>query len=151
MILLGWDYMVSIDLDVSLFIHLANFILLILAMNYLLYRPILRILAERRELFDRLKDKADKAKAALENGEAEKERLNAESLRQGLLLRGELTAKSLEQEKLILAEAQEKAARLVSEARNKLQQSAHAARAALAQETEAIAREMASKILGRQI
>lgn len=143
--------MVSIDLDISLFIHLANFILLILAMNYLLYRPILSILAERREVFDRLKDKAAKAKAALENGEAEKERLNAESLRQGLGLRSELTAKGLEQEKAILAEAQEKASRQVSEARTRLQQSAASARTSLAQETQAIAREMASKILGRKI
>jgi len=143
--------MVSIDLDISLLVQLVNFILLILAMNYLLYRPILKILAERRELFDRLKDKASKAKSALESGEAEKERLNAESLRQGLNLRSELTARGLEQEKALLAEAQEKAARQVSEARTKLQQSAAAARAALTQETAEIAREMASKILGRQI
>ena len=143
--------MVSIDLDISLLIHLVNFILLILAMNYLLYRPILNILAERRELFDRLKDKAAKAKSALESGEAEKERLNAESLRQGLNLRSELTAKGQDQEKAILAEAQEKAARQVSEARTRLQQSAAAARTSLAQETTEIAREMASKILGRQI
>lgn len=143
--------MVSIDLDFSLWIQLVNFLLLIVALNCLLYRPILKILAERRELFDRLKDKASKAKTALESGEAEKERLNAESLRQGLRLKHDLTAGGSEREKAILAEAQEKAAGQVSEARAKLQQSAAAAREALARETTEIAREMASKILGRQL
>lgn len=143
--------MVSINLDTSLFIQLANFLLLILALNHLLYKPIRRILAERRELFDRLKDKAAVAKAELESGEAEKARLNAESLRQGLLLKNELATQGREREKLILTEAQEQSARLVSDGRARLAQSASAARVALAQEIQAIARDLAAKILGRSI
>lgn len=143
--------MVSINLDTSLFIQLANFLFLILALNYLLYKPILKILRERRELFNRLKSKADEAKAELENGEAEKARLNAESLRQALVLKNEVIEKGREREKIILAEAQEQATRQVNEGRVRLAQSVSTARAALAQETRTIAKEMAEKILGRAI
>ncbi len=143
--------MVSISLDYSLLVQLANFLLLIAALNYFLYKPIRNILAERRELFNRLKDKATRAKSELESGEAEKARLNAESIRQALNLKNEITAKSQVQEKNILAEAQEQAARQLKDGRAKLAQSASAARAALTQETQAIAKEMAEKILGRAI
>lgn len=143
--------MVSINLDVSLLIQLANFLLLILALNVFLYRPIRKILAERKELFDRLKDKAAKAKAELEGGEAEKSRLNAESLRQALALKHELTAKGQEREKAILAEAGETAARQINDGRAKIQESTSAARAALTQEVQSIAKNMAEKILGRAV
>jgi len=143
--------MVSINLDISLLIQLINFLLLILALNYLLYRPIRKVLAERRELMDRLKTKAAKAKGELENGEAEKARLNAESLRQAIHQKNEITAKAGGEEKNILAEAQEQAARQINDSRAKLQQAASAARAALAQDVQRIAKDMAEKILGRTI
>lgn len=143
--------MVSINLDISLVIQLINFLLLILAMNWLLYRPIRKILTERRELMDRLKNKAAKAKAELDSGEAEKARLNAESLRQALHQKNEITARAASEEKSILAEAQEQAARQINDSRAKLQQAASAARNALAQDVGRIAKDMAEKILGRTI
>ncbi|MDR0882051.1 MAG: ATP synthase F0 subunit B [Candidatus Adiutrix sp.] len=144
--------MVSISLDLfSLLAHLISFVLLIAALNYCLYRPILKILAERRELFDRLKDKAAKAKSELDSGEAEKTRLNAESLRQALNLKNDLTAKAAAQEKNILAEAQEQTLRQVSESRARLTNSASAARAALTHEVQNIAKDIAGKILGRDL
>lgn len=143
--------MVNISLDTSLVIQLINFLLLILALNYLLYRPIRKILAERRELMGRLKAKAAKAKGELENGDAEKARLNAESIRQAIHQKNEITAKAAGEEKTILAEAQAQAARQVNDSRAKLQQAASAARAALAQDVQIIAKSMAEKILGRTI
>lgn len=143
--------MVSINLDISLVIQLINFLLLILAMNWLLYRPIRKVLTERREFMDRLKNKAAKAKTELESGEAEKARLNAESLRQALHQKNEITARAASEEKNILAEAQEQVARQINDSRAKLQQAASAARSVLAQDVERIAKDMAEKILGRNI
>lgn len=143
--------MVSIDLNFSLLVQLANFLFLFLALNYLLIRPIRGILAERKELFDRLKDKAAKAQVELDSGEAEKLRLNAESLRQGLSLKNELVTKGQQQQVCILVAAQELAARQLSENRGQLAQSVAAAKVTLARETQAISKEIAEKILGRAI
>lgn len=141
--------MVSITLDFSLLIQIINFLVLLLVMNHFLYRPIRKILDERKELFDRLKDKAAKAKAEIENGEAEKARLNAESIRQALAVKNEFMAKSQAEEKNILAEANEQASRQINDGRAKLAQSLSSARESLNREVENIAREMAEKILGR--
>lgn len=144
--------MVSIALDkFSLIVQLVNFLALLWILNRWLYRPIRNVLTERRELMDRLKNKASKARAELENGEAEKARLNAESLRQALNQKNEITARAAAEEKGIVAEAQEQAARQINDSRAKLQQSASAARAALAQDIQSIAKDMAEKILGRTI
>lgn len=143
--------LVSIGLNSTLLIQLANFLFLIVALNFLLYRPIRKILAERKELFTRLKNKAAKAKAELESGEAEKARLNAESLRQGLNLKNELVLTGQQQEISILAEALEQAARKLSENRELLAQSVLVAETALVQETQLISKEIAEKILGRAL
>lgn len=143
--------MVSISFDTSLVIQLVNFLLLLAALNYLLYKPLRKILAERKEFFDTLREKASKAKAAIENSEHEKARLHAEAMRQALALKNELLQKGLEQEKSILARAQDEAARQTAEAKTRLAESAAVAREALARESESIARTMAEKILGRQI
>lgn len=143
--------MVDITLNGSLIVQLVNFLLLIFALNYFLYKPIQKILGERRELFDRLKEKSAKAKAELESGEAEKARLNAESIRQAMGLKNELLAKSQKEEKEILADANEQASRLINEGRSKLAQSLGSARTALKEEVKSISLEMAEKVLGRKI
>lgn len=143
--------MVNISLDISLVIQLINFLLLILALNVFLYRPIRKILAERNALFTRLKDKAAQAKAEIENGEAEKERLHAESVRKALSRKNDIVLKSKEQEKSIVTEAQEKAERQIEDARKSLQQALSKAREELNSETREIAKEMAGKVLGRSL
>lgn len=141
--------MVNISLDFTLVIQIINFLLLMLAMNILLYRPLRKIIKERTELLARLRNRSSVAKAELENGAVEKDRLNTESLRQAISLKNEVTAKSREQEKSILAEAQEKILRQVGDSRTKLQQSAAAARQTLIAEIQTLAGEIAEKILGR--
>jgi F-type H+-transporting ATPase subunit b len=143
--------MVSISFDTSLLIQLVNFLLLMAALNFLLYKPLRKVLAERRELFDRLKEEASKAKAALDDGENEKARQNAESLRAALSLKNELVQKGLAEEKAILAQAQAQAAERTLDARARLAESQAQAREALARESEGIARSMAEKILGRSL
>ena len=143
--------MVSVSLDISLLVQIINILLLMFCLNQFLYRPLRAILRERAALLARLKDRACAAKNEIENGEAEKSRLNAESLRQALRLKNDLTAKSRIEGQGLLAEAQEKATRQISESRARLQQSAAAARTALAAETKTLAREMAEKILGRTL
>ena len=143
--------MISLSIDGSLLVQLANFCLLILVLNFLLYRPIRNILADRKELFSRLEEKAEKAKIELESGDAEKLRLNTESLRLAMNHKNEITHKGQQQEKNILAEAQEQAARQVSESRVRLAHSTDLARAALAQDTTVLANNIAEKILGRAV
>ena len=143
--------MVSISLDISFLVQMANVLLLMVFLNLFLFKPLREILGERAALFARLKSKADAAKSEIENGEMEKARLNAESLRQALSLKSDLAGQGREKERSLLAEAQEKAALQINESRARLRQSAAAARTALMAETKNLARDMAEKILGRPL
>jgi len=143
--------MVEISLDKSFLVQFINILALMLCLNHLLYKPLRKILRERAELMARLSDRAAAAKSEIENGEAEKDRLKAESLRQALSLKNDLTSKSQTQGQHLLAEAQEKALSQINESRARLRQSAAAARTALTVEIQSLARDMAEKILGRNL
>ena len=58
-----------IDINVSLFIQMANFLIFLLLMNFVLYRPIRRIVAQRKKLISEkqegIKSLETQAQAAL--------------------------------------------------------------------------------------
>jgi F-type H+-transporting ATPase subunit b len=143
--------MVEISLDKSLFVQIINILALMVCLNYFLFQPLRKILRERAELLARLSDRAATARSEIENGEAEKARLKAESLRQALSLKNGFTVRGQTQAKNLLAEAQEKALSQINENRARLRQSAAAARTALTAEVQNLAWDMAEKILGRNL
>jgi len=143
--------MVKISLDISLLVQVINVLALMLCLNHFLFKPLRKILRERAELLARLKDRAAVAKTEIASGEEEKARLKAESLRQAMSLKNDLTAKSRTQSQYLLAEAQEKALSQVNESRARLRQSTIVARSALTAEIQNLAREMAEKLLGRNL
>ena len=143
--------MIDLTLDKSLLVQIVNVLLFMLCLNYFLFRPLRKILRERADLLARLSDRAAVAKREIENGEAEKARLKAESLRQALSLKNGVTAKSQAQSQELLAEAQEKALSQINENRARLRQSVAAARKTLTAEIQNLARNMAEKILGRSL
>ena len=143
--------MVEISLDKSLLVQLINVLALMFCLNLFLFRPLRKILRERAAVLALLSDRAAAAKHEIENGEAEKARLKAESLRQALGLVNDLTGRSRTQAQDLLAEAQGKALSQTIESRARLRQSASAARTALIAEIQNLARDMAEKILGRSL
>jgi F-type H+-transporting ATPase subunit b len=143
--------MVNISLDKTILVQIINVLALMFCLNYFLFRPLRKILRERAELLGRLSDRAAEAKSAIENSEAEKARLKAESLRQAMSLKKDLVARSRTQSQQLLAEAQEKALSQINESRVRLKHSAAAARTALTAEIQNLARNMAEKILGRNL
>ena len=143
--------MVEISLDKTILVQIINVLALMFCLNYFLFRPLRKILRERAELLGRLSDRAAEAKRAIENSEAEKARLKAESLRQAMSLKKDLVARSRTQSQQLLTEAQEKALNQINESRVRLKHSAAAARTALTAEIQNLARNMAEKILGRNL
>jgi F-type H+-transporting ATPase subunit b len=147
----GEPIMVEISLDKSLLVQIINVLALMFCLNHFLFKPLRKILLERAELLARLSDRAAVTRSEIESGEAEKTRLKTESLRQAISLKNNLADQSRTQSQQLLAEAQEKALSQINESRARLRQSAAAARTALKAETQNLARDMAEKILGRNL
>jgi F-type H+-transporting ATPase subunit b len=103
-------------------IQVVNFGILMVALGYFLYKPILRILKEREEKITQgLKDAEDAARAKAEAGEEKQTILTSAHMEAGeVAKRAQVAAETQASE--IVAGAQEKAAAVLSDAEIKREQ-----------------------------
>jgi F-type H+-transporting ATPase subunit b len=142
---------VSVDVNWTLIVQLVTFLVLMFILNKILYKPIMAILKERENIFDKLKEKAQDSKNQLDAGEKEEKKSRDDSLSEGVKLQGILRSEGQKVEEGILAKAQEEAASKLEVARKGLKSDVEAAKVELKNQAKDIAREMASKILQRDL
>lgn len=140
-----------INLNATLLIQLVNFLLLMFLLNRLLFRPMFRILEERRERTDGRKRLAEKANAEAdslwEDYQRELQQAKADADRARL----ELVQQAEAERQRMTEEASAQADKTVSEIRARVRAEAEQARKALRAETEKLADSMAQRILGRTV
>ncbi|HLB25677.1 MAG TPA: ATP synthase F0 subunit B [Nitrospirota bacterium] len=140
-----------VDLNYTLFVQLGNFVVLIFVLNYLLFKPVLRHMAERDKTVavshEEAKEYAERAEYML--GEFEYEladaRVKANQLYHSLQQEG--AARQRE----VMAEAKAKAQEMVEKAKAEIEGEAGRARKLLDAEMEKLPAEIASKLLGRTV
>jgi F-type H+-transporting ATPase subunit b len=140
-----------IDIDVTLFIQLANFLVLIVILSRILYRPLLRVLEERRQ-------RTEGTRAQVDQVDEQRDELLA-SYEADIAL-AHSAARATVQERAGQAEAEVE--HLLAEVRGQVDMEAVAAAEALqkrrdeltaelAPDTTALAHQIASKVLGRPV
>lgn len=140
-----------ISIDVTLLIQMANFFVFLVLMNFVLYRPIRRILTQRQQFVDEQQNKIDSA-----NGEvtAALELFNAkiqEARAQGRQTIQDMKADAYEQEKALLVKATDESSAVLQQMRKKVQTDIAGARKQLKTQVKAFSQDLAQKILGRSI
>jgi F-type H+-transporting ATPase subunit b len=140
-----------LDVDGTVFVMLGIFLLVLLLLWPLLWRPYLRVRDERVARVDGARGQAEKldgeAAARLTRIEASLAEARREGDTESIRMRHEAQAR----EQKILAEAQAAARQMMAEARAKLETTVAAERAALEAQTASLAREIAEKALGRSL
>ena len=140
-----------ININITLFIQMANFLLLLFLLNLVLYRPIRRIIQKRNQVIDDFTTTIDSmTKSAQEamNTFAQKIR---EARGQGAANVQMLKDEAHEAEsKLIAAKNQEAQAR-ISQVRKQLESEIQETRGKLQAQVQAFSLAVAEKILGRSI
>ncbi|WP_432822379.1 ATP synthase F0 subunit B [Trichloromonas sp.] len=140
-----------IEVDWTIWIQFANFFVLMAVLNFLLYRPLRGILNRRRETIDGSYAKAKELEAQInEKMERYQEQLQAAKLK-GNEERAEMRKAAAGEEAEILGKAQAKATAQLQEIKSKVAGEADAAAKALKKETEGLASQIASKVLGRAL
>jgi len=140
-----------VDIDGTVFVQFGLFLLLLIVLNKLVFRPYLALLRERDENIDGARTEAqkmnDRAGTDLDSYEDQvmKARKEAATVRAELREEGEKTAAEL------LAEARNQSEAKITAARDKIHKSADAARLALRTRADGIAKEIATKLLGREV
>ncbi|ROR03479.1 ATP synthase F0 subunit B [Desulfosoma caldarium] len=140
-----------INVDVTLFIQMANFLLLLVLMNLVLYRPIRRLVAQRNELIS-------KQRAGIDNAEREAQRAIQEFEERLKAARAagrekvqELKEAAYRVEKDLLSQAAEEAAKEVQAVREQIQREIGQVRAQLQAQIQVFSKDMAQRILGRSL
>ena len=140
-----------ISVDGSLFIQIANFLILIFILNIVLYRPIRKILIDRKEKINGLEQGID----AFHKDAQDKEEAFAMGIKDaradGLAKKDALVAEAAEEERQIIGEINERAQAELAEIKAKVAQDAEAVLASLKSQVDDFAKAIGEKILGRAI
>lgn len=143
--------MVSIDINSSLWIQMANFVVLVFILNFLLYKPIRTILKQRAEKKAQL---SSEITASLEGAKDKEEALEAELIdarRQGAGAVEELKSEGRAKERELIDAATKEMEATVGAVRKEIEASIGEARDELKAQVKDFGKELAQKILGRSI
>ena len=141
--------MVTIDINMSLIFQIVNFLIMIIVMNHLLYRPIRKIIRERKERFEGLESQIGGLNTQVDDSAKKMEADMAEARRAGFLKKDEIKGQGLEEEKIILQAASSEADTEIQKMKDQIKGEIVAAREALQADLAVFSRELAQKVLGR--
>ena len=140
-----------IEINETLFIQMANVLFLLFMLNLILYKPIRRIVAERKQFIAGRQEGIEKVDAEVAAAARELEARIQEARKSGRSKIQELKAVAYEKEKELLQEAMEQAAKQLGEMRASIQRDIGAARDQLKAQIQSFSMDLAQKILGRSI
>jgi len=142
---------VTVMPDGSVVIQIVNFLLIIWILNLLLYKPIRKILIQRKEKIQGLELSIEVA----DKDAAEKDQSFAAGIKEararGLQEKEALIQQAAEEEKRIVAEINRQAQAELAELREKIKKDAGMVRESLEREIGDFARQISQKILGRAV
>jgi len=138
-----------VSVDGSLVIQIVNFLVLIWILNMVLYKPIRKILLERKAKVDGLQSAIDGSAEEVDSKEA----AYAEGVRQaraaGQKEKEAFLQAAAEEEKAIIGKVNESAQAELKEVKAKIAEEVGTVKAALEEEVDAFADAIGKKILGR--
>lgn len=140
-----------IELNLAFFVQLINFGILVLVLNIFLYKPIRKVLADRRQVVDGAREKA----AAVDLEVQEKMALYEVRLRDAKSVATGRRTESLKQaqaeETSVLEKARAEAAATLATIRDRVAKESADARVLLKQQAELLSGDICEKILGRSL
>jgi F-type H+-transporting ATPase subunit b len=142
---------VNVDVDLSVLAQIALFGFFIVVLKPVLFDPLLKLFEEREKLTDGARANArsmdERAAELLSKFESEIEKVR----REAALERDRLRAETAKLEAKMMEEAKADAARILSTGREQIAQEVGALRSDLVASRPALAQQIASKLLGREV
>ena len=140
-----------LEINYTLFIQIANFLILLLLLNTILYKPIRKILGQRNDQVNLFQKMIEEFKNKFFRHEKDLERNRIEVRKEGHKEKDGLKGEGLAEEREMLQEALASTEKEIDKARNEIQVKLVDARQALQAEVDVFSKELAEKILGRSI
>jgi F-type H+-transporting ATPase subunit b len=140
-----------IELNLSFVVQLINFGILVLVLNTFLYKPIRKVLADRRQVIDSAREKTVSVDAEVQSKMDQYEaRLHAAKVEAGAR-RADALKLAQAEEAALLEKARKQAAESLASIRERVAREAGEARELLKKQAEILAAAISEKILGRSL
>jgi F-type H+-transporting ATPase subunit b len=135
----------------TLWIQIANFLVLLFILNIILYRPVRKILGKRKDEIDSFEGMIGDFQDKFSRHAKELDASRIEARNSGIKEKGVQTDQGLEEEKDLVQEASSSSEEKIGKAKEELQERLADVRQSLQAEVEGFSQELAEKILGRSI
>lgn len=140
-----------IDIDLTVFVQFALFLILLAVSNKLLFQPYLALRERRKAGIDGARAEAERMSAQAEAKLADYEKQLAAARNRANEEGRKVRAEAANHEKDVTDKARAEAQKSMDEATSKMRQEAEAARLQLLPQANTLARQIASKLLGREV
>ena len=140
-----------INLDITFIFQLVNFLVLMLVLNVLLYKPVRKLLADRAAEIAGGHEKAAEVDRDVQDKMAQYEDRLREAKAKASEERGLLKKDALAEEATLLDKARKEATDSVNALKNKVAKEAADAREILKEQTRSLSLEICEKVLGRRL
>jgi F-type H+-transporting ATPase subunit b len=140
-----------IDINIAFFYQLINFAVLLVALNFILFKPLRAIMREREQgisgAFSDSKTAQDRAQALLEQYNMSL----AEAKQKAAAAYNTFYQQGLDAQRDMIAAERTKAGELLDKARKEIAEAAVAARGDLRKDADKLAQDISAKLLGRAV
>ncbi len=140
-----------LDINITLWVQMINFLLLIFILNAILYRPIRKILAERKEKVDGLTGDIESSQEKRAGALADFEHNIARARKDGYEKLQELKEEGYAREREIIEGENKKSEQWLKDIIAAIKKDMDVARSQLSEQVKAFSVEVTEKILGRSI
>jgi len=141
--------MITVFPDISLMYQMINFLVLLFVLNLVLYKPIRKVILERKAKIDGMQAEANKAAVDLIAGEDAYKNGLKQARSEGLKKKEAFVEEASQEEKEIIDQINKKAQATLAQVKKQVADETEQARKSLEGEIEAYAAAISEKILGR--
>jgi F-type H+-transporting ATPase subunit b len=140
-----------IELNIAFFIQIVNFGILVLVLNIFLFKPIRKVLADRRQVVDGAREKAAAVDLEVQEKMAQYEARLRDAKAEAGVRRAESLKQAQAEETTVLEKARAEATASLGSIRDRVAKEASEARVLLKQQAEILSIDISEKILGRSL
>ena len=140
-----------VELNSTVWIQMANFLVLILILNFLLFKPVLKIIEARNKKLEESKGEVSSLDETIERKMAQYEERIRQARAEAALQRDAVTEEGTEQSKEIIGKVRDEISKKLEGFKAQLQKETDEARGSLREQTRTIAAEISEKVLGRGV
>lgn len=140
-----------ISIDNTFFLQMANFIVLMIVLNYLLYRPLLNIIEKRRKVLESSAEEVQRLNKTIEEKQREYEEKLRQAKQQALEIKAQILKEANDEAKAIIDQVRNQIPVMMADVQARLAKEMEVAREVLRGQSRQLSQEIAEKVLGRSL